>query len=179
MSWVWVELLELKLFNQTTVHNFQLIMSALHGFFPLRLHVFFSLPFFPSFHWEPRRIHRQSLSFLYRPHAPLLNIYPLHHLHHYDKHSYILYIISEVTRSYSSVPHSYCLLLLTLTSHFPCLRSIWSISRTNRSCIWHFSVVLNCLQNYLSNFGMIKYLITDNYSGFHSKEFTKFTKFME
>ena len=36
--------------------------------------------------------------------------------------------------------------------------------------------VLNCLRNYLSNFGIIKYLITDNYSGFRSKEFTKFTK---
>ena len=36
--------------------------------------------------------------------------------------------------------------------------------------------VLNCLRNYLSNFGIIKYLITDNYSGFRSKEFMKFTK---
>ena len=38
------------------------------------------------------------------------------------------------------------------------------------------SSVLNCLRNYLSNFGIIKYLITDNYSGFRSREFKKFTK---
>ena len=36
--------------------------------------------------------------------------------------------------------------------------------------------VLNCLRNYLSCFGIIKYLITDNYSGFRSREFSKFVK---
>ena len=34
--------------------------------------------------------------------------------------------------------------------------------------------VLNCIRNYLSNHGVIKYLICDNYSGFRSKEFVKF-----
>ena len=38
------------------------------------------------------------------------------------------------------------------------------------------SSVINCLRNYLSNFGIIKYLITDNYSGFRYKEFKKFIK---
>ena len=38
------------------------------------------------------------------------------------------------------------------------------------------STVINCLRNYLSNFGIIKYLVSDNYAGFKSREFKKFIK---
>ena len=38
------------------------------------------------------------------------------------------------------------------------------------------TTVINCLRNYLGNFGVIKYLISDNYAGFRSKEFKKFVK---
>ena len=38
------------------------------------------------------------------------------------------------------------------------------------------NLVISCLRNYLGTHGPLKYIVTDNYSGFKSKEMIKFLK---
>ena len=61
--------------------------------------------------------------------------------------------------------NKYILVLIDVYTRFICTYVMKNKTTSN---------VVNCLRNYLSHFGIIKYIVSDNYSGFKSKEFNRF-----